>query len=50
MFKYCYKTSCLIWVTTGTLKEKMCKSINSKVPEITSFDKQEAEQSTAKLN
>ena len=48
MFKYCYKTSCLIWVTTGTLKEIMMQIIQLKVPEITSFDKQEAEQSTAK--
>ena len=29
-------------MTTGTNKENKCKSLNSKVPEITSFDKQEA--------
>jgi len=29
-------------MTTGTHKEKKLKSLNSKVPEITSFDKQEA--------
>ena len=39
-------TSYLIWVTTGNIKEKMMQITQLKVPEITSFDKQEAEKST----